>query len=89
VPQVEIPRRYRGPTGGVAQVEVEGPDIRACIHAVDQAYPGFQELVVAADGSLRRFVSIFLNEEKLPRDALDTAVAASDRISVVAAAAGG
>jgi len=89
LPQVEIPRRYRGPTGGVAHLEVEGTSVRACIDAVEDAHPGFGEMVVDADGSLRRFVSIFLNDEKLPRDALETTVAPEDRISIVAAAAGG
>lgn len=89
MPQVEIPRRYRAPTGGLARVEVEGESVRGCIDAVEALHPGFRELVVDSDGSLRRFVSIFLNDEKLPRDALDTAVARADRISVVAAAAGG
>lgn len=89
MPKVEIPRRYRGPTAGAARVEVRGQCVRVCIDAVEHEYPGFRELVVDADGSLRRFVSIFLNDEKLPRDALDTVVAASDRISIVAAAAGG
>ena len=89
MPQVEIPRRYRGPTHGAGLLEVEGASIRACIDAVESEYPGFRELVVDADGSLRRFVTLFLNDEKLPRDALDAGVAAADRISIVAAAAGG
>ncbi|MFP8875590.1 MAG: MoaD/ThiS family protein [Myxococcota bacterium] len=89
MPQVEIPGRYRGPTGGVARVAVSGENVRACIEAVEARHPGFLELVVDADGSLRRFVSIFLNDEELARDALDTGVADPDRISIVAAAAGG
>jgi len=89
MPQVEIPSRYRGPTGGVARVAVSGGTVRACIEAVEAWHPGFLELVVDADGSLRRFVSVFVNDEELERDALDTAVADPDRISIVAAAAGG
>ncbi|NRA08836.1 MAG: MoaD/ThiS family protein [Myxococcales bacterium] len=89
MPQVEIPRRYRGPTGGAANVEVSGESVRACIEAVEARHPGFLELVVDADGSLHRFVSIFVNDEELPRDALDIAVAGPDRISIAAAAAGG
>jgi len=38
---------------------------------------------------LRRFVSVFVNGEELERDALDTGVVDPDRISIVAAAAGG
>ena len=89
MPQVEIPGRYRGPTGGVARVAVSGENVRACIEAVEARHPGFLVLVVDADGSLHRFVSIFVNDEELPRDALDTAVAGPDRLSIAAAAAGG
>ena len=89
MPQVEIPPRYRGPTNGISQVEVEGDTVRRCVEAVEAQYPGLLELVFEPDGELRRYVRLFLNDEALDRDAADTAVAADDRIQILASAAGG
>jgi molybdopterin synthase sulfur carrier subunit len=89
MPLVEIPSRYRGPTEGRAKISVRGATVRACIEAVEAEYPGFGELVLDRKGELRIFVSMFLNGEKLARNALDLPVAEDDTISLLAAAAGG
>lgn len=89
MPTVEVPPRYRGPTNGLASIEVEADSVRSCILAVEAAYPGFGELVLDGDGNLRRFVRLFINGEALERDAIDTPVADTDHVQVLAAAAGG
>jgi molybdopterin synthase sulfur carrier subunit len=89
MPKVEIPPRYRGPTKGRSQIEVGGDTVRSCIEAVELQYPGFLELVFDADGELRRYVRLFVNDEALDRDAVDAAVAASDRVQILASVAGG
>jgi len=89
VPKVEVPPRYRGPTGGVSLVEVDADTVRSCIEAVEARHPGFRELILDGDGKLRRFVRLFVNGEALDRDALDAPVADVDRVQVLAAAAGG
>ncbi len=89
MPKVEVPPRYRGPTGGLGLIEVDADTVRACIEAVDVEHPGFRELILDSEGNLRRFVRLFLNGEALDRDAVDTPVADADRIRVLAAAAGG
>ena len=89
VPKVEVPPRYRGPTGGVSLVEVEADSVRSCIEAVEAKHPGFGELILDRDGNLRRFVRLFVNGEALERDAVDAPVADDDHIQVLAAAAGG
>ena len=63
--------------------------MRACIENAEAKYPGFGELVLGADGELRRFVKLFVNGSALGRDALDSPVGSGDTISVLAAAAGG
>ena len=50
MPTVLIPTAYRGPTGGEAEVPVEGATALACLEAVEAEYPGFLALVVE-DGS--------------------------------------
>jgi molybdopterin converting factor small subunit len=89
MPQVEVPPRYRGPTNGRGQIEVDGATVRGCLEAVEVQYPGFLELVFDADGELRRYVRLFVNDEALDRDAADAPVAVSDRVQILASVAGG
>ncbi len=89
MPQVHIPSRYRVPTKGEGQIEVEASTVRACIEAVEKDYPGFQELILNAEGELHLFSKLFLNGELLDRNALDTAVSGDDIVAVLAPAAGG
>jgi hypothetical protein len=89
VPKVEVPPRYRGPTGGLSLIEVDADTVRSCIEAVEVEHPGFRELVLDREGHLRPFVRLFVNGEALGRDAVDAPVADADRVRVLAAAAGG
>ena len=89
MPVVLIPTAYRAPTQGKAEIETAGADVGSCLREVDARHPGFLELVLDEDGAVHRFVKLFVNEEEIPREALDTAVAADDRIEVLAAIAGG
>ena len=89
MPRIEVPARYRVPTGGEATISVDGGTVRACLDAAEAKYPGFGELVLEADGELRRFVKLFVNGDQLGRDALDSPVASEATISVLTAAAGG
>jgi molybdopterin converting factor small subunit len=89
MPQIEIPSRYRLPTGGRAKISVRGETVRACIEAAEAEYPGFGELVLDRNGELRTFVSLFVNGDKLERSALDLCVKEDDTITLLAAAAGG
>ena len=64
--------------------------VKACLEAVGQRHPGFLDQVVAPDGSVHRFVNLFLNGDELERaGALDQAVAAGDEVEILAAIAGG
>jgi molybdopterin converting factor small subunit len=89
MPQIEVPARYRTPTGGEATIAIEGSTVRACLEAAEAKYPGFGELVLESNGELRRFVKLFVNGDQLADDALDAPVASDDTITVLAAAAGG
>jgi hypothetical protein len=89
VPMVEVPTRYRGPTNGVGQIEVDADTVRACIEAVEAEHPGFSELILDRAGNVRRFVRLFKNGEPLDRDAVDVPIEAGDRLQILAAAAGG
>ena len=89
MPQVKVPPPFRGPTQGVAQIEVEGNTVGECLRAVEVQHPGFHELIVDPEGVAHRFVTLFVNGDEIDRDALDTPVAAGDEVEILTSAAGG
>lgn len=90
MPRVIVPPPYRGPTGGLDRIEVEGSTVQECLRAVGQRFPGFGEQVVDADGRVHRFVNLFLNGDEIDRkEALDQVVSDGDDIEIIAAIAGG
>jgi molybdopterin converting factor small subunit len=89
MPVVKIPAPYRGPTGGVDRVEVEGSTLRACIQAVADRFPGFGGQVWDQSCTVHRFVKLYINGDEIDRQAIDTPVEASDEVEVLAAVAGG
>ena len=89
MPKVEVPPRYRGPTNGVSSLEVEGDTVRACIEAVEAQFPGFSVLIFGVDGNIRRYVRLFLNGDAIDQSAVDSEIAPSDSIQILASAAGG
>jgi len=89
MPLVLVPEAYRGPTQGVATIEVNAATVKDCLTAADQQHPGFLSLILDDAGRQHRFVKLFLNEEQLEADAFDTTLEADDRLEVLAAIAGG
>lgn len=89
MPVVLVPTAYRGPTRGEAEIRVSGSTVIECLREVDAQYPGFLDLVSDANGAIHRFVKLFINGEQIDSNAVDTALAADDRLEVLAAIAGG
>ena len=69
--------------------EIPAGDAQAALDAVESDHPGFKALVLDGEGRQHRFVKLFINEEAIPSDALDTPLGDSDRLEVLAAIAGG
>ncbi len=87
---VRIPAQLRALTGGAGEVAVECTTVREAIAALDAAHPGVGERLLDEDGSLRRFVNVFVAEEDVRF--LDGPRHADPRrpdVSVVPAVAGG
>jgi sulfur-carrier protein len=89
MPQVKVPPPYQGPTLGQAQIEVAGATVGECIEAVCRRFAGFREQVFDGQGRVHKFVKLFVNGEEIARTALDTPVAGSDEVELLAAIAGG
>jgi molybdopterin synthase sulfur carrier subunit len=88
--KVRIPLPLRRLTGGQAEVEVEGRTVAEALQSLDRLFPGVGERVLQGDGSLRRFVNVFVNDEDIRfLQGLDTSLKEGDELSIVPAMAGG
>ena len=87
---VRVPAMLRPTVGGERVVVAQGSTLRELITNVDERHPGFAGQLVESDGSQRRFVNIYLNDEDVRYlNGLDTAVEEGDVISILPAVAGG
>ncbi len=80
----------RPTVGGERVVAAHGSTLRELISNVDERHPGFAGQLVESDGSQRRFVNIYLNDEDVRYlKGLDTPVEEGDVVSILPAVAGG
>ena len=87
---VRLPSQLRSLVGGAGEIPVEATTVREAIWAVEEGHPGLATRGLDDQGSLRRFVNIFVADEDVRfLDGLDTAVAAGQTVSLVPAVAGG
>ena len=75
---------------GAKSVEAEGSTIAEVLEGINAKYPGFREQITMEDGSLHRFVNIYVNDEDIRfMQQLETPVEAGDVVSILPALAGG
>ncbi|MGC9960458.1 MAG: ubiquitin-like small modifier protein 1 [Acidimicrobiales bacterium] len=87
---VRVPAQLRPLTGGEREVAVPAGTVRDVIGALETAHPGLQERLLNEDGSLRRFVNLFVADEDVRfLDGLGTPVTDGQTVSIVPAVAGG
>jgi sulfur-carrier protein len=88
--QVNLPTVLRSHAGGSKTVSAEGATVGEVLAALVKEYPGLSGQVVNDDGTLHKFVNVYLNDDDIRYlSALDTPVGASDDISILPAVAGG
>jgi MoaD family protein len=74
---------------GAKVVQGDGGTVGELLANLDGKYPGFKQQIMQ-DGSLHRFVNIYLNDEDIRYlDQLDTRVRDGDSVSILPALAGG
>ncbi|GAA4909858.1 molybdopterin converting factor small subunit [Nonomuraea thailandensis] len=87
--EVRIPTILRNYTDGAKAVSAEGATLEELISNLEAAHPGIKERLVD-DGSLRRFVNVYLNDEDVRfLGGLGTPVSDGDTVTVLPAVAGG
>lgn len=88
--EVRLPTVLRAQAGGSSTVSVDGSTVGEVLNALVSAHPGITEQVLNADGTLHRFVNIYVNDDDVRYlSALDTPVKDGDEISILPAVAGG
>jgi len=87
---VQIPTALRRHTGDNAQVALEGGTVGEVLKQLGERYPELGKRLFKPDGSLNRFVNVFVNQEDIRfLQALDTALKDGDGLLLVPAIAGG
>jgi len=88
---VFIPTPLRVYAGGKDAVEIDAPTIAAVLQSLTEAHPDLRKHLFTAEGKLRAFVNLYLNDEDvryLPAKE-ETAVTAADTLSIIPSIAGG
>ncbi|MCU4186904.1 MoaD/ThiS family protein [Acidiferrimicrobium sp. IK] len=87
---VRIPTQLRPLAGGNSEVSVEASTVAEALKALDVAHPGFHDRLYDDNGTLRRFVNVFVADEDIRfLSGVDSPVAPGTTISIVPAVAGG
>ena len=90
MPLIKIPPVLRASTGGEKEVPAEGADVGEVLNALAQAHPETKGQLFGDDGSLNRYVNVYLNDEDVRvLDGLETPVSADDTLVILPAMAGG
>jgi len=88
--EVRIPTMLRSAVGGSSTVSVEGATIGEILDELGRRFPALAGQVVTDDGSLHKFVNVYLNDDDIRYLAkLDTKVGQGDTVSILPAVAGG
>jgi molybdopterin converting factor small subunit len=87
---VKLPTQLRDAAGGAASAEVEGGTVGEALDALFAQHGELRSRMADDDGSLRRFVNVYLAGEDIRfLDGLETAVPDGAELTVLPAVAGG
>ncbi len=88
--EVKIPTILRTYTGGEKLVEAKGDTLAALIDNLDASHAGIKGRLITEDGSLHRFVNVYVNDEDVRfTGSLQTPVNDGDTVTILPAVAGG
>lgn len=88
--KVRIPTPLQKLTNNQSEVQCEAKNVDELLAGLEKQYPGIKERLCDAEGKLRRFVNVYVNEEDIRfLQGQDTALKTGDDISIIPAIAGG
>lgn len=87
---VRIPTQLRTVTAGAAEVQAEGATVAEVVAALERLHPGISERLLDPEGSLRRFINLYVDDEDVRfQQGLATPVPDRGTLSIIPAVAGG
>ena len=87
---IKVPPVLRPSVGGETEVSASGATVGAVLNDLASQHPATQEQLFGPDGSLNRYVNVYLNDEDVRvLDGLQTAVGSGDSLVILPARAGG
>jgi|TARA_B100000809_G_scaffold243151_1_gene267889 molybdopterin synthase sulfur carrier subunit len=88
--KVRVPTPLMKLTDNQSEVTAEGATISEILNNLESQFAGIKERICDENGTPRRFINIYLNEEDIRfLDGESTAVKDGDEISIIPAIAGG
>ncbi|MEE8185356.1 MAG: ubiquitin-like small modifier protein 1 [Thermodesulfobacteriota bacterium] len=88
--KVRIPTPLRKLTNGNDEVSAKGRNVAEMIDDLESNYPGLKERICDADGKLRRFVNLYVNDEDIRfKSNMETELKDGYEVSIIPAIAGG
>jgi molybdopterin converting factor small subunit len=88
--KVRIPTPLMKLTNNLSEVTAEGSTITEILNSLESQFAGIKERICEEDGSPRRFINIYVNEEDIRfLDGEKSVVKEGDEISIIPAIAGG
>ena len=87
---VKLPTQLRASAGGEGAVVVEGSTVGEALDALYAAHPELRERLSDEDGTLRRFINVYVSGADIRfGELLDTPVADGQEVQILPAVAGG
>jgi MoaD family protein len=88
--EVKIPTILRTYTDGAKSVPGDGANLSALLDDLESRHTGLKSRLITDDGSLHRFVNIYVNDEDVRfTGSLDTSLSDGDSVTILPAVAGG
>ena len=87
---IHVPGPLRAYCGGVAQLTIAAPTVRAALEDLERSQFALYRNVCDETGAVRRHVNVFVNSDNVrDLDGLDTALAPGDVVTILPAVSGG
>ena len=87
---VKLPTQLRDAAGGATAAQVDGGTVGEALSNLYEQHGELRERIADGDGSLRRFVNVYLKGEDIRfLEGLETPVADGDEVTILPAVAGG
>ncbi len=87
---VRVPTILRTYTAGESEVSAEGSTLAEVLVSLEEQYAGIRARVLDDNGSLRRFVNVYVGDEDVRfLDDLATSTPDGTKVSIIPAVAGG